>query len=357
MKKDFIDNLFRYLKIAACAKHFAVHSGPEDIRNHFTANVSLHDLYDTFLPAFKSQLLVANVAQIMTALSGTRTVSEEDGAPDVANSLLLKTILRGEFNQQQLSTISDNGAIGQVYTAHHYVSSEIMAAAVCMNATTDLDLIHDNVYLNYLPEAVKSGLVSMENVKAAVWRSFLLRIRTGDFDPYDSVPYQHIDESHLDTEEHQQLNLESVHESIVLLKNSKSALPLNAALLKNVAVLGPLANATDVLLANYIGMPSKVVSVLRGLKDYNEIHLNSSINFYYSPGCENASCSDTSRFDEALLLAKESDIILAVMGLDGTLEGEGHDRKNTSCNNEAIDVLALPGCQSLFPVITFKSEI
>lgn len=302
--------------------------------------------------------MAANVGQIMTALSGTRIIDiqggkgegerggEEDGAPDSANPFLLKTIFRDEFKRPFVSTISDNGAVGQVDTIHHYVHNETMAAAVCMNASTDLDLIYDNIYSNYLPKAIELGLVSLNAVKDAVWRSFYLRIRLGDFDSYESVPYQHIDTTHLNTVYNQQINLQSVRESIVLLKNTKNTLPLSGGdkYIKRVAVIGPLANATDELLANYIGIPSRIVSVLNGLESHN--NNSTSISFSYSPGCLSVACPNMSGFEEALRIGLSSDVVIAVMGLDDTLEGEGHDRKTTKCLEETMDVLGLPGCQS-----------
>ena len=346
----------RFLKIAACAKHFAVHSGPEDIRNSFSANVSLHDLYDTFLPAFKSQAIAAKVAQIMPALSGTRTIYQEDGAPDAANPFLLKTVLRTEFNRPLISTISDGGAIGKVYTAHHYVPSLVLAAAVCMNATTDLDLIYDDVYTKYLPLAISEGYVHMRTIQEAVWRSFYLRIQVGDFDPYESVSYQHIDASHLDTKENAETNLLSVHESIVLLKNAQNTLPIDPLKVKKLAVVGPLANATNTLLSNYVGIPSTITSILSGVNNFIN-NLNANTLLTYGSGCIDPVCSNTTGFPDALMAARGADYVIAVMGLDDTLEGEGHDRKVTVCLNDIkVDVLNLPGCQSLLLTLLLETN-
>ena len=334
-----------------------MHCGPGDIRNSFTANVTLHDLYDTFLPAFKSQSLAADVAQIMTALSGTRTVLNQAGAPDSANQYLLRNILREEFGKPNVSIISDNGAIAQVDTVHHFVSNETLAAAVCMNASTDLDL-YSGAYGHPLSQALDLGMVSMDAIKDGVWRSFYLRIRVGDFDPYDSVKYQQYDSSYLDTPANQEINLQSVRESIVLLKNVKNALPLDPSRYKSIAVVGPLGNATDELLGNYVGIPSRIVSVLSGLEDYNKKNFNGSIKFSYAQGCMSTPCPNVTGFDEALDLVDSADVVIAVMGLDDTLEGEGHDRKETKCSGDPdpIDVLSLPGCQTHFVNSLIKKD-
>lgn len=283
----------------------------------------------------------------MTALSGTRTILNEDGAPDSANKYLIQTILREEFGMANVSVISDNGAVAQVDTIHHFVSNLTEAAAVCMNAGTDIDL-YSVAYAQYLSKAINDGTVSLDILKDAVWRSFYLRILVGDFDPYESVAYQQIDASHLDTPANQKINLQSVRESIVLLKNAQDALPLDPSKNKKIAVIGPLANNTDDLLGNYVGIPSKIISVLNGLESYNSIHLNGSIEFEYAAGCMSVPCPNATGFDEAAFLTDWADTVIAVMGLDDTLEGEGHDRKPTSCSEDSnpIDVLDLPGCQS-----------
>ena len=135
----------KYVKIGACAKHYVVHSGPDQLRAHFTANTSLHDLYDTYLAAFKSQVVASDVTQIMPAYSGVRCKGSIDGAPDAANSFLLTTVLRQQFAAPNISIISDNGGVSEVYATHHFASSQEEGAAMCMNASTDLDLGHDRI--------------------------------------------------------------------------------------------------------------------------------------------------------------------------------------------------------------------
>ena len=333
------DGQSEYLKIAACAKHFAVHSGPEETRLEFAPNVSLHDLYDTYLPAFKSQVMGANVSQVMPAYSGLNCSMQNDSAPDAANTFLLKTVLRKEFSGTNVSVCSDNGGVSAVYANHHYVSSVEMAAAVCMNASTDLDLGYDLVYSQNLKSAVTQGLVDEDTIRQSVTRSFYLRMRVGDFDPVSRVPYQRLDKTSLDTSYNQAINLRAARESIVLLKKTK--LPLNDAGVKRVAVIGPNANNTKVMLSNYEGIPSGVVTVLQGIQNYLT---NSSATVKYAEGCD-VLCPNKLNFTGALTIARQADHVIMVVGLSDDVEGENHDRKQTTCEGHQVPLLGLPGCQ------------
>ncbi len=332
-----------YLKVAACAKHFAVHSGPDNIRFEFQANVTIHDLFDSFLPAFKSQVLAAKVAQMMPAYTGLRCKYQPDGAPDVANPYLLKSILREQFGVPNISVISDNLAVALVVLAQKYVSSFEMDVAVCMNATTDLDLGDDLTYPLFLPYALKEKKIIEASVRDAVWRSFLVRFRLGDFDPPSKVPYQLINASHLDTAANQELNLRAAKESIVLLRNEHDSLPLSLTAIRKLVVLGPNANATQTLLGSYEGIASSIVSVLEGIK--NAVN-GTSINISYAAGCKSVKCPNTSQFQAAIDIVHDADYVVMVMGLDSTVEAEGLDRVETECEGVAQDILALPGCQT-----------
>jgi len=282
-----------YLKVAACAKHYAVHSGPEELRSKFIANVSLYDLYDTYLPAFKSQVLAANVAQIMPAYSGVRVTDLSDkGAPDTANIYLLKTVLRDGLHVPNISVCSDNGGVYLVYSRHKYVNSTELSAAVCMNASTDLDLGHDEIYPNNLQKAIDDHLVEVETIKEAVWRSFYLRMRLGDFDPPSKVSYQLIGEDHLDTPDNQALNLEAAVKSIVLLKNPNNFLPISSSSLNKIAIIGPNADSDFALLSSYQGIPSKIITIQDGITSYlNSTSKNVTVSS--AKGCSNVICSKT----------------------------------------------------------------
>ena len=332
----------KYLKIAACAKSYVVHSGPEELRLKFIANVTLHDLYDTYLPAFKTQVVGAKVAQIMPAYSGVRCDYQPDGAPDAANPYLLKAVLREKFNAPDISIVSDNGGVSFAYTEQKYVSSPELAAAVCMNATTDLDLGHDEVYPNYLKKALDNSEVELDTIRDAVVRNFYLRMRVGDFDPSNNS-YMYIDKSHLGTMQNQELNLLAARKSIVLLKNSRYSLPLDPQKINNLAVIGPNANATHTLLSNYEGIPFKIISVLEGI---NDVFVGSNVTIKYASGCTDVKCETTDGFSDAVQIAKSADYVIMVMGLDQTVEAEGRDRVHVPCSGVAYDVLEPPGCQN-----------
>ena len=327
-----------YIKIAACPKHFAAHSGPDQLRSVFTANVSLHDLYDTYLASFKSQVVGAKAMQIMPAYSGLRCKYEPDGAPDAANPFLLRTVLRNEFSAPNISVCSDNGGVAEVYATHHFASTPEEAAALCMNASTDLDLGHDEVYTKYLPSAINNKLVEIDTIKDAVWRSFYLRFRLGDFDPISMVPYQTINASQLNTQASINVNLKAARESIVLLKNL-GQLPLKAGSIKKLAVIGPNGNSSSVLLSNYAGIPDSITTIYQGIK-------NTGVQVEYTSGCGDVKCENKNDFSKALAIVSDADYVIAVMGLDGTIEREGNDRANTTCDSQPVDNLALPGCQT-----------
>ena len=333
----------KYLKIAACAKHFAVHSGPEEVRLEFSANVTLHDLYDTYLPAFKTQVVGAKVAQIMPAYSGLRCDYQPDGAPDAANPFLLKTVLREGFNASDISVVSDNGAVSFVYTQQKYVSSPEQAAAVCMNATTDLDLGHDSIYPTFLQKALEKNDIQLETIRDAVVRNFYLRMRLGDFDPPYKNSYMGIGKDHLGTLQNQELNLDAARKSIVLLKNGRYILPLDPQKITNLAVIGPNANATETLLSNYEGIPFKTISVLEGIK---EVFIGSNVTVNYAPGCADVKCETKDGFSDAVQIVKSADYVIMVMGLDKTVEAEGRDRVHVPCGGTSYDVLEPPGCQN-----------
>ena len=332
----------KYLKVAACAKHYSVHSGPEDLRFTFVADVTLHDLYDTYLPAFKSQVLAGNVSQIMPAYNGIKCKLEPAGVPCSASNYLLKNVLRNRFGASNISVCSDNTAIKYVTSSHNYTKNHKLSAAVCINATTDIDLGFDRIYPTELGNAFYDKFVEEATIKNSVWRSFYLRIKLGDFDPPELVPYQNINAKSLNTPRYQTLNLQAARESIVLLKNLGDRLPLHANSLSKLAVIGPNAKATDTLLSNYHGIPPFIISIYQGLKDVLD---NTHVDIEYQPGCMDVMCTDTSLFEEALDVVHNADFVIMVMGLDQSIEREGRDRPSTNCMSDVMDNLALPGCQ------------
>jgi beta-glucosidase len=245
----------KYLKVVSTPKHYAVHSGPEPERHRFDAAAAERDLRETYLPAFRATITEARAASIMCAYNRT------NGEPCCANTHLLGDILRGEWKFQGY-VVSDCGAIDDIYQRHHFRKTAEEASAIAVKRGTDLEC--GETY-KALVNAVKQGLIAEAEIDQALKRLFEARFRLGMFDPPEMVPYAKIPFSANDSEEHRQLALEAARESIVLLKNENNTLPLRKDL-KSIAVIGPNADAVQVLLGNYNGQPSRATTPLAGIK-------------------------------------------------------------------------------------------
>lgn len=246
-----------YLKASACAKHYAVHSGPESLRHEFSTEVSAYDLWDTYLPAFRDVVVEGGVSGIMCAYNAYA------GRPCCGNDLLMMDILRNKWGFKGYVT-SDCGAIDDFYKAHHTHPDTISAAVDAVLHGTDLDCIRD-VAFKTLVQAVNEGRIQEQEIDKAVKRLFTIRFKLGMFDEDDKVKYARIPLSVVDSKTHQALALKMARESIVLLKNEQQVLPLRKSLHK-IAVVGPNA-ATDLgLLGNYHGYPSQIVTILDAIK-------------------------------------------------------------------------------------------
>jgi len=246
----------RYLKVIATPKHYAVHSGPEPERHGFDAKASERDLRETYLPAFHATIVEGRAGSVMCAYNRT------NGEPCCANKRLLTEILRGEWGFGGY-VVSDCGAIYDIHTGHHFVTSEGEASALSVKAGTDLSCGRE---YTSLVKAVKDGLISEAEIDVSLKRLMTARLRLGMFDPPQMVPYSRIPFSENDSAPHRELSLTAARESIVLLKNENNALPLKKGL-KSIAVIGPNADAPEVLLGNYSGQPSKSVTPLAGIRD------------------------------------------------------------------------------------------
>lgn len=245
----------KYLKVVATAKHFAVHSGPELERHRFDAVVSDYDLYDTYLPAFKACVQEGRAASVMSAYSSV------DGVPASVNTRLLGDILRKEWGFDGY-VVSDCGAIGDIAGGHHFARNNEEGSALAVKAGCELSCGGE---YNALNNAVTQGLISEADIDRAVKRLFTARLRLGEFDPPAQVAYARIPASVIESPAHQALALRAAHESIVLLKNDRNALPFGPNV-KNIAVIGPNADAVGVQRGNYNGTSKNEVSVLAGLR-------------------------------------------------------------------------------------------
>src|SRR6266850_1888862 len=246
----------RYLKLVATPKHYAVHSGPEPERHAFDAKVFERDLRETYLPAFRATIVEAHAASVMCAYNRTNT------EPCCANDRLMMDILRKEWGFNGY-VVSDCGAISDIWKGHKFAKSEAAASAMAVKVGTDLACGRE--YASLI-QAVKDGLISEAEIDVSLKRLMTARFRLGMFDPPEMVPYTRIPFSENDSPAHRALSRKAARESIVLLKNEHNALPLKKDL-KTIAVIGPNADAPEVLLGNYSGRPSKSVTPLAGIRN------------------------------------------------------------------------------------------
>ncbi|MGA2851025.1 MAG: glycoside hydrolase family 3 C-terminal domain-containing protein, partial [Terracidiphilus sp.] len=253
----------RYYRTISTPKHFAVHSGPETTRHTAEVPVSKHDEEDTYLPAFRAAVTEGHAASVMCAYNSI------NGEPACANKFLLQDTLRGWWNFQGY-VVSDCGAVIDIHNGHKFNATQAESSAVSVRRGMDNECTDggslvkdDHDYRPYL-DAVKEGYLKESEIDTALVRLFTARIKLGLFDPPEMVPYTKIDPHELDSPAHRALARQIANESMVLLKND-GVLPFKTAGLK-IAVIGPLADQTKVLLGNYNGQPSHTVSILEGIR-------------------------------------------------------------------------------------------
>lgn len=245
-----------YFKVIATPKHFAVHSGPESTRHSANIDPTPHDLWDTYLPAFRATITEAHADSIMCAYNAV------DGSPACASKLLLADILRKDWNFKGFVT-SDCGAIDDFFEAraHHTSADKESASAAGIKAGTDTNC--GSTYLA-LGSAVKKGLVSEAEIDVSLKRLFTARYQLGLFDPPAKVPYTSIPFSEVNSPAHQALALKVADESMVLLKNSRGTLPLKPGV-RSLAVIGPTAASLAALEGNYNAVPLNPIFPVDGI--------------------------------------------------------------------------------------------
>ena len=310
-----------YIKALACAKHYAVHSGPESERHRFDARPSERDLYETYLPAFEAAVREGHVGSAMGAYSSL------NGVPCCANSFLLTDLLRKQWGFDGL-VFSDGGAIGDIWTPHKFVATAEEAAAAAVKSGCDVSSggmpgKRGGAAFSVLPAAVAKGLISEQAVDIAVTHELTARFRLGLFDPPALVPWSKLTLADNDTPEHRALALKVAEESIVLLKND-GALPLNRGQLKRIAVIGPNADSTNALYGSYCGIASHLVTVLDGIKQV----AGPNIEVTFDAGCPlalpNGSSNEpaSTMTAQAITAARAADVVIYVGGLSPLLENE-----------------------------------
>ena len=319
-----------FLRAAACAKHFAVHSGPESLRHEFNAIASKKDMAETYLPAFKALVQEAEVEAVMGAYNRT------NGEPCCA-STALQTILRAKWGFKG-HFVSDCWAIRDFHEHHKVTKNAAESAALALRNGCDVNC--GCTYQSLMP-ALEKGLISEDDLTRACERLFTTRYLLGMFDEteWDSLSIEDVD-----TPENRELSLEAARKSIVMLKND-GILPLSG--ITSIGVIGPNADSRIALAGNYHGTASRYITPLEGIE--NEAYKR-GINVRYSLGCTIDSyrverlAHEQDRFSEAIAVAEHSDVVVLVLGLDETVEGEQDDTGNTGRGDDKAS-LPLPGLQ------------
>lgn len=320
-----------YMKVAACAKHFAVHSGPEGLRHGFDAEVSQKDLYETYLPAFKA-LIDAGVEAIMGAYNSV------NGMLCCGSAELLTTLLRQKWGFQG-HVVSDCGAICDFRDFHKVTDSPLESAALALKSGCDLNCgqSYEKLCLAY-----EQGLISEDTVRTSAERVMATRLKLGQLDSdceYDTIPYDVVScPAHLDAAR------KAAEKSMVLLKND-GLLPLDAEKLTSIAVIGPTADSRAMLRGNYCGTMSQSVTILQGIQATLP-----NARVFYAEGCHlfrnnvEPLAETDDRISEALTASELADVVILCLGLDSTMEGEQGDANNADAAGDKED-LYLPLCQ------------
>ncbi len=261
----------KYRKLWACAKHYAVHSGPEYTRHSANlTNVSPRDMWETYMPAFKTLVQDAKVREVMCAYQRL------DDDPCCGSQRLLQTILRDEWGFQYL-VVSDCGAVSDFYESHKSSSSPVHASAKATIAGTDVECGYGYAYRS-IPEAVKRGFMTEAEVDKHVIRLLEGRFDLGEMDDPALVEWSKIPYSAMSTKESAKLSLEMARQTIVLLQNKNAILPLQKNKEK-IAVIGPNADNTPMMWGNYNGQPNHTITILDGIKAKQK-------KLFYTPGCD-----------------------------------------------------------------------
>ena len=309
----------RYLKVASTLKHFAVNNVETD-RHALSASVPERILMEYWLPQWKAGVVEGHAQSVMASYN------QLNGVPNIANHYLLTDILRGLWNFDGF-VVSDLGGVNSSLVQGSHLTDKIeVAVAKALQAGCDLD---DDFYEKNIPGDVRSGLLSEEVVDQALTRVLRVAFRLGVFDPPEMSPYSKIDAGVIASEPHRALALKTAVESMVLLRNQNSFLPLDKHRLKSVAVIGPQAQEFEI--GNYFGAKPRIVSPVEGIR----AALGGAVNVQYAAGCDILEPAKPGDIEKAVELAKQSDAAILLLGTNLKVEAEGRDRKS----------LDLPGSQ------------
>ena len=319
------------LKTAACAKHFAVHSGPENLRHEFNAEATPKDLEETYLPAFEALVREAHVESVMGAYNCV------NGEPSCASDFLMGKLRDWGFDG---CFVSDCWAIQDFHMNHKVTANPVQSVAMALKAGCDVNC---GCTYAYVLTALEEGLVTEENIRNACTHLMRTRIRLGMFDQqteYDNIPY-----SSVASPEHKDVSLQCARRSMVLLKNN-GILPLDETKLKTIAVIGPNADSRIALEGNYCGTADRYTTFLGGIQDRfgGRVLYAEGCHLYKDRNSVLAQAGD--RYAEALAAAENSDAVILCVGLDATIEGEEGDTGNEFSSGDKND-LRLPLSQRI----------
>ena len=327
------------LKVAACAKHYAVHSGPEGERHHFNAKASAKDMEETYLPAFEAAVKEGKVEAVMGAYNRT------NDEPCCGSDTLIKKILRGKWGFDG-HFVSDCWAIRDFHENHKITDTPAQSAAMALKAGCDLNC--GNTYLCILA-ALKDKLITEEEMRNACIRLMKTRMKLGILPRSDesskakTAVYDSISFLENDTPENNALSLKASQKSIVLLEND-GVLPIKEGQYNTIGVVGPTANLRSVLEGNYFGTASAYITNLEGIKAKTKSRvLYSDGAHLYMDSFSNLAKKDD-RMAEAIAVTRNSDIVILCLGLDATIEGEEGDTGNMFASGDKVSLL-LPDSQ------------
>jgi beta-glucosidase len=318
----------KYLKTAACAKHYAVHSGPEKDRHFFNAVVTKRELYDTYLPAFKKLVTEAKIESVMGAYNRTL------GEPCCASKLLIEDILRTEWEFQG-HYVSDCGALADIHLHHQVTRDAAESAALALQRGCDLGC--DHIY-SEIPEAIERGLITEADVDRSLGRTLMTRFKLGMFDPPQDVPFASISMDVVGCEEHRQLAYRTATEAVVLLKNKDNILPIKPST-KKIFVTGPTAASMEVLLGNYYGFNDRMITLLEGIAG----RVPEGMGMEYTSGAMLKHAREIKN-TWAPGMAQSADIAIVCAGSSSFLEGEEGESLLSPQNGDR-DSISLPQSQ------------
>lgn len=318
-----------FLKTAACAKHFAVHSGPESVRHEFNAQVSQKDIEETYLPAFKALVTEAKVEGVMGAYNRV------NGEASCASNFLMGKLKEWKFDGY---FVSDCWALRDFHTHHGLTKTAPESAALALKAGCDVNC--GNTYIHMLT-ALQEGLVDKNDIRKACTHLMRTRARLGMFE--EETEYDKISYNVISCKEHKNLSLKCAEQSMVLLKNN-GILPLNKSKIDSIGIIGPNADSREALEGNYCGRADEYVTFLDGIRKKFDGKINYSEGSHlFNDRVMQLGMADD-RISEAEIVAENSDVVIICTGLNATIEGEEGDTGNEFCSGDKID-LKLPQSQ------------